>query len=126
MSRDDHRRPHRRPGARGHGCGGREHTGQVTQYLAGVSDVLNRYDGCRGDRNGQAIITVAVDATRLGHASPLPAALVQDAAVGYLTGPQRTTSIESWRDTARATSTSASTGATVAVPPGRVPRAGGR
>ncbi len=41
-----------------------------------------------------------MDATRLGHASPLPAALIQEAAVGYLSGLQRVASIESWRDTA--------------------------
>ena len=76
--------------------------GQVTQYLAGVPDLLDRYEGSGGDPYGQAVITAAMDAVRLGHASPLPAALIQEAAVGYLTGPQRTTSIESWRDTALA------------------------
>ena len=74
--------------------------GQVTQYLAGVPDLLDRYNGPGGDPYGQAVITAAMDATRLGHASPLPAALVQDAAVGYLTGPQRTKGIASWRGTA--------------------------
>ena len=74
--------------------------GQVTQYLAGVPDLLHRYAGPGGDPYGQAIITAAMDATRLGHADPLPAALLQDAAVGYLTGPQRTKDIESWRDAA--------------------------
>ena len=76
--------------------------GQVTQYLAGVPDLLDRYEGSGGDPYGQAVITAAMDATRLGHASLLPAALVQEAAVGYLTGPQRTTDIASWRDTALA------------------------
>ena len=76
------------------------HDGQLTQYLAGVPDLLERYDGPGGDPYGQAVITAAMDATRLGHASPLPAALLQDAAVGYLTGPQRTKDIASWRDTA--------------------------
>ena len=74
--------------------------GQVTQYLAGVPDLLRRYDGPGGDPYGQAIITAAMDATRLGHASPLPAALLQEAAVGYLAGPQRTQDIASWRDLA--------------------------
>ena len=59
--------------------------GQVTQYLAGVPDLLDRYAGPGGDPYGQAVITAAMDATRLGHASPLPAALLQEAAVGYLT-----------------------------------------
>ena len=74
--------------------------GQVAQYLAGVPDLLDRYAGDDGDPYGQAVITAAMDATRLGHASPLPAALLQEAAVGYLTGPQRTKPIATWRDTA--------------------------
>jgi hypothetical protein len=59
--------------------------GQVTQYLAGGPALLRRYDGPDGDPYGQAMITAAMDAARLGHAGPLPAALVQAAAVGYLT-----------------------------------------
>jgi len=61
--------------------------GQVTQYLAGVPDLLDRYAGPGGNSYGQTVITAAMDATRLGHTSPLPAALLQQAAVGYLTGP---------------------------------------
>jgi hypothetical protein len=95
--------------------GGQER--QVTQYLAGVPELLYRYNGSGGDPYGQAIITAAMDAARLGHASPLPAALLQDAAVGYLTGPQRTISIESWRDTALAWATYELRGAVRAVQP---------
>ena len=91
--------------------------GQVTQYLAGVPDLLDRYDGPGGDPYGQAIITAAMDATRLGHASPLPAALLQEAAVGYLTGPQRTKDIASWRDTALAWATDELNGAVRALQP---------
>ena len=58
--------------------------GQVAQYLAGGPGLLRRYDGPGGDPHGQAIITVAMDAIRLGYSGPLPAALLQDAAVGYL------------------------------------------
>jgi hypothetical protein len=74
--------------------------GQVTQYLAGVPALLGRWAGPGGDPYGQAIITAAIDATRFGHASPLPAALVQEAAVGYLTDTQRTEDIATWRDAA--------------------------
>ena len=74
--------------------------GKLTQYLAGVPDLLRRYEEPGGDPYGQAVITAAMDATRLGYASPLPAALVQDAAVGYLNSQQRTKDIASWRDTA--------------------------
>ena len=97
--------------------------GQLTQYLAGVPDLLRRYDGPGGDPYGQAVITAAMDATRLGHASPLPAALVQDAAVGYLTGPQRTEDIASWRDTALDWATAELMGAVRALQP--VPPASG-
>ena len=97
--------------------------GQVTQYLAGVPDLLHRYAGPGGDPYGQAIITAAMDATRLGHADPLPAALLQDAAVGYLTGPQRTKDIESWRDAAVAWATDELNGAVRVLQP--VPPAAG-
>jgi uncharacterized protein YidB (DUF937 family) len=97
--------------------------GQVTQYLAGVPDLLRRYAGPGGDPYGQAIITAAMDVTRLGHASPLPAALLQEAAVGYLTGPQRTRDIATWRDTALAWATAELNGAVRALQP--VPPASG-
>ena len=91
--------------------------GQVTQYLAGVPDLLDRYNGPGGDPYGQAIITVAMDATRLGHVSLLPAALLQDAAVGYLTGPQRIKPITAWREPALAWATAELRGAVRALQP---------
>ena len=117
--RPGRRGPHRRPGAGRSGRGGRGagQDGQVTQYLAGVPDLLDRYAGPGGDPYGQAVITAAMDATRLGHASPLPAALLQEAAVGYLTGPQRTKDIASWRDTALAWATEELKGAVRALQP---------
>jgi len=74
--------------------------GQVTQYLAGVPALLNRYNKAGGDPYGQAVITAAMDATRLGHASPLPSALLQEAAVGYLTPEQRTQPLARWNEAA--------------------------
>ena len=97
------------------------HAGQVTQYLAGVPDLLDRYAGPGGNPYGQAVITAAMDAARLGHASPLPAALIQQAAVGYPTRPQRTTDIASWRDAALAWAAEELRGAVRAlqpIPPG--------
>ena len=91
--------------------------GQLTQYLAGVPDLLNRYGGPGGDPYGQAIITSAMDATRLGHASALPAALLLEAAVGYLSGRQRTASIESWSDIALVWATAELKGAIRALEP---------
>jgi len=58
--------------------------GQVTQCLAGGPALLRRYQGPAGDRYGQAMIAAAMDASRLGHVGPLPAALLPDAALGYL------------------------------------------
>jgi uncharacterized protein YidB (DUF937 family) len=78
-----------RPGATGPG-------GQVIQHLAGVRDLLARYDGPGADPGGQAIITAAMDASRLGHAGPLPAALLRDAAVGYLADAQRAGWADRW------------------------------
>jgi uncharacterized protein YidB (DUF937 family) len=90
--------------------------GQLTQYLAGVPDLLRRYDG-PGDPYGQAIIKAAMDATRLGHANLLPAALLQEAAVGYLDNSQRTKDIAAWRDGALAWATAELHGAVRAVQP---------
>jgi hypothetical protein len=60
--------------------------GQVIQHLAGAGELLARYDGPAADPYGRAIVTAAMDAARLGHAGPLPADLLRDAAVGYLAG----------------------------------------
>jgi len=76
--------------------------GQVTQYLAGVPDLLDRYEGLGGDPYGQAVLSAAMDAARLGHSASLPAVLVQEAAVGYLTDLQRTRDITAWREAALA------------------------
>ena len=91
--------------------------GQVTQYLAGVPELLARYSRPGGDPYGQAVITASMDAIRLGHASPLPPELIQEAAVGYLTGPQRTKPIATWRDTALAWATEELNGAVRALQP---------
>ena len=91
--------------------------GQVTQFLAGVPDLLDRYAGVGGDPYGQAVIIAAMDAARLGHASPLPAALVQEAAVGYLSDTQRTKDLDTWRDTALAWAAEELNGAVRALKP---------
>ena len=63
--------------------------GQVTQYLAGAGDLLARYEGPGADPYRHALITAAMDASRLGHAGPLPAAQLRDAALGYLHDPRQ-------------------------------------
>jgi hypothetical protein len=74
--------------------------GEITQYLAGVPDLLKQYEGAGGDPYGQAVLTAAVDAARLGHPGPYTTQLLQDAVSGYLTDRQRTTDISVWWDKA--------------------------
>ena len=74
--------------------------GQLAQYLAGVPDLLNRYAGPGGNPYGQAVVTAAMDATRLGHIGLLPANLLLEASVGYLNAAHRTVDIDSWGDSA--------------------------
>ena len=74
--------------------------GRVTQYLAGVPALLDRYNAPGGDPYGQAVITAAMDASRFGHAGPLSAAFLLDASVGYLTDSQRTVGVAAWRERA--------------------------
>ncbi|HEV2253138.1 MAG TPA: hypothetical protein VGS06_08090 [Streptosporangiaceae bacterium] len=79
--------------------------GQVIQHLAGAGNLVARYEGPGADPYGRAIVTAAMDATRLGHAGPLPAALLRDAAVGYLAGPDRIAGYVGEWDTALAWAT---------------------
>ncbi|MFD0634659.1 hypothetical protein ACFQ9X_27095 [Catenulispora yoronensis] len=68
--------------------------GKVIQYVSGGPELLTAY--LTGDRGGalftaaeHALITVALDARRLGHRGPLPAALLTDAADGSLSTRDR-------------------------------------
>ncbi|OWV04721.1 hypothetical protein B5D80_19715 [Micromonospora wenchangensis] len=56
--------------------------GRITQYLAGAPDLENRYR--TASSAARALIQVAIDARRLGHPLPLPHALLERAAPGYL------------------------------------------
>ena len=60
--------------------------GRLTQYLAGVPELLHRYAGPGGDPRGRAVLTAAMDASRFGLTGPLPATLLERAAGGYLPG----------------------------------------
>ena len=71
--------------------------GQIAQYLAGVPDLLDRYQVPGGNPYGRAIITAAMDAARLGHDSPLPKPLLLHAAPGYLSDRERARDTPSWR-----------------------------
>ena len=56
--------------------------GRIIQYLAGAPVLLKRYETVPAE--AKALIDVAIDARRLGHANRLPERLLLDAAVGYI------------------------------------------
>ncbi|MET9964867.1 hypothetical protein ABZZ80_02790 [Streptomyces sp. NPDC006356] len=60
--------------------------GQVTQYLAGVPALIERYNNA--SPGAKALIEAAMDVRSLGHGLALPLALLEAAAEGYLTETQ--------------------------------------
>ena len=56
---------------------------QVTQFLAGAPDLLARYENAPSA--ARALISAAMDASRLGMRQALPSAFLEAAAPGYLT-----------------------------------------
>lgn len=71
--------------------------GSVTQYLAGVPDLLNHYQGPGADPYGQAVITAAMDAARLGYPGPYPVVFLQNAATGYMSDSRRAAASDHWQ-----------------------------
>jgi hypothetical protein len=57
-------------------------TGRILQYLAGAPELVARYRNAPSA--ARAIIEVAIDAQRLGHASPVSRALLERAAPSYM------------------------------------------
>ncbi|MCO6751218.1 hypothetical protein KQH21_24160 [Streptomyces sp. IpFD-1.1] len=72
--------------------------GHITQTLAGGPALVQWYEQADGpeDCYGKAVVTAAMDARRLGHTAPLPLALLEAAAPGYLTDTQRAAAPEGW------------------------------
>ncbi|MGW7004491.1 hypothetical protein ACWGCW_17135, partial [Streptomyces sp. NPDC054933] len=72
--------------------------GRITQTLAAGPQLVDHYEKPTEPHGpyGHAVITAAMDARRLGHTSPLPAALLQAAAPGYLTEEQRAAAPDTW------------------------------
>ena len=89
----------------------------VTQYLAGVPDLLNHCDGPGADMYGQAVIAAAMDSARLGHIGPYTPVLLQDAVTGYLADRQRVAEVSSWWNSATAYATEQLRGAVQALEP---------
>ncbi|KAB1141117.1 sel1 repeat family protein [Streptomyces luteolifulvus] len=65
----------------------------ITQILAAGPDLVAHYDHPDGPHgvHGKALISVAMDAHRLGITGPLPLDFLHDAAPGYLTSSERAT-----------------------------------
>ncbi|MFF6815172.1 hypothetical protein ACFZAG_35600 [Streptomyces sp. NPDC012403] len=70
------------------------HDGQITQYLAGVPVLMDRYHAARGAT--RALIHAAMDARRLGAGPHLPLAWLADAAPGYLADTEWNTTADDW------------------------------
>jgi tetratricopeptide (TPR) repeat protein len=70
---------------------------QIAQYSAGAADLLNHYEGPGADPYGRALITAAMDTSRLGLSAPFPLQMLTSAAEGYLTGRQRATAPHEWQ-----------------------------
>jgi len=71
--------------------------GEIAQYSAGAADLVNHYDGPGADPYGRALITAAMDASRLGLSVPFPLQLLTAAAEGYLADRQRATAPDDWQ-----------------------------
>ncbi|MEU8089145.1 hypothetical protein AB0B57_36705, partial [Micromonospora sp. NPDC049101] len=74
--------------------------GRVTQYLAGVPELLSRYHNAEGP--ARAVIDVAIDARRLGHLIAIPHSLLDQAAPGYLTDHEWSQAADDWLEQALA------------------------
>ncbi|WP_338675843.1 hypothetical protein V1460_24945 [Streptomyces sp. SCSIO 30461] len=74
--------------------------GQVTQYLAGVPALVERYR--TAPPAAKALIEAAMDVRRLGHGTALPLALLEAAAEGYLTDTQWDLLDDDWLEQALA------------------------
>ncbi|MEV4569852.1 hypothetical protein AB0K12_39345 [Nonomuraea sp. NPDC049419] len=72
----------------------RARDGQITQYLAGVPVLLDRYE--QAPPATKALIWAAMDAARLGAGSHLPLPWLADAAPGYLTDTQWDQTGDDW------------------------------
>ncbi|MFF7233249.1 sel1 repeat family protein [Streptomyces sioyaensis] len=79
-------------------------TGEVTQALAAGPDLVKHYEHpAQGDGTyGQALISAAMDAHRLGVTTALPLGFLKTAAPGYLTDTQRADATTDWFEAALA------------------------
>jgi TPR repeat protein len=72
--------------------------GEITQYLAGVPALLERYS--TAGPAAKAVIHASMDALRLGHSEGLPLPFLEEAAIAYLTDQQFDSISENWLENA--------------------------
>ncbi|MEU8252193.1 hypothetical protein [Nonomuraea sp. NPDC048916] len=94
----------------------------LTQTIAAAPQLMRRWR--QADPYAAAVLTAAVDATRLGVASPLPAALLRNAAPGYCDTRQRAKAPANWFESALAYLTEELHGAASALAPIASPHEG--
>ena len=70
--------------------------GEIAQHAAGAPHLREHYDGPGADSYGRALITAAMDLSRLGLPGPFPRRLLISAAEGYLSDRQRATA-QDWQ-----------------------------
>ncbi|MFF4861703.1 hypothetical protein ACWCRF_06580 [Streptomyces sp. NPDC002405] len=77
-------------------------TGRITQMLAAGPDLVDHYQHPSGTYGcyGQALISAAIDARRLGLREPLPLNFLLAAVPGYLTDSQRAEAPGDWEEKA--------------------------
>ncbi|MEV5470611.1 hypothetical protein AB0N37_34235 [Streptomyces griseoincarnatus] len=81
----------------------RAEQGQITQYLASVPALIERYN--TAPLGAKALIEAAMDALRIGHGRALPLALLKAAAEGYFTDIQCDLLDDDWFEQALAYTT---------------------
>ncbi|WP_219510894.1 hypothetical protein [Nonomuraea ceibae] len=94
----------------------------LTQTIAAAPQLMRRWR--QADAYAAAVLTAAVDATRLGVDSPLPAALLLQAAPGYCDPRQSAKAPSNWFENALAYLTEELHGAASALTPIASPRGG--
>ncbi|MFF7764150.1 hypothetical protein [Streptomyces griseorubiginosus] len=72
--------------------------GQLAQFLAGVPDLIDHYQGPGAHPYGHALINAAMDATLLDGTQLLPRQMLDHAVVGYLPTRHRALSPQRWSE----------------------------
>ncbi|NUW31470.1 hypothetical protein HTZ77_08535 [Nonomuraea sp. SMC257] len=87
----------------------------MTQVIAAAPQLIDRWHGA--EAYARAVLTAAVDASRLGVQTPLSAELLRAAAPGYCSARQKADAPSNWFETALAYATETLKGAVAALEP---------